>query len=238
MAKRTKPWERQPGEGDRAFHAFTLYRDGQPRSLRSVTEQLAAEALAAKDKSESNPNNLPQVLTISVAGQSGGNQAATRQRRRAWGILNTWSRKYCWVARAKAWDDEVDRYIRSKNLDEFEKTRRQQKAEARAAAAVLMWSTRKFLVESQKPEVQKELDQIAIYDLHALAVQSVGNLPRIHEAERRAMGIVLHDEGDGSHQYVAVLNEVQPNRVPDQVISHQDGADSEDNPWADPDDKE
>lgn len=36
-----KPWERQPGEGQRAFAAFELYRDlGDERSLHKVAKQL------------------------------------------------------------------------------------------------------------------------------------------------------------------------------------------------------
>jgi hypothetical protein len=81
------PWERQPGEPEKAFAAFAAYRDlGPKRSLDAVGRQLY-----------------------------GGTQ--TGRKRDATGRLQEWSRTWQWVERAAAWDGELDRLARLEQVE-------------------------------------------------------------------------------------------------------------------------
>jgi hypothetical protein len=79
---RDPPWERQPGEPDRAFAAFCLYRDAgaADRSLDGVGRQ--------------------------VHGTRAG------RKRGATGRVQHWSARWSWVARARAYDAHQDRLAR------------------------------------------------------------------------------------------------------------------------------
>lgn len=81
MARKPKPWERQPQETEKAFRAFACYRDLGPgeRTLDKV-----GEALYPPEQS-------------------------TRRKRAAHGRILNWSRKHRWVNRVAAWDAENER---------------------------------------------------------------------------------------------------------------------------------
>uniref|UniRef100_A0A7C2ZYB4 Uncharacterized protein n=2 Tax=Thermorudis TaxID=1649508 RepID=A0A7C2ZYB4_9BACT len=99
----TKPWERLPGEPAKAYHAFTIYRDLSPkeRSLRRVAEVLGYGR--SKDKK----GRLKVPATI-----------------------EKWSRRYRWVDRALAWDDEQDRLRREAQREAVEEMLRRHAQEA------------------------------------------------------------------------------------------------------------
>lgn len=84
----TAPWERQPGEPLRAYRLFTLYRDMPPeeRSYLRVTQVL--DASRGKKVTRTQPS--PYIREI--------------------------GRKWRWVERALAWDEEVDRRRREAAL--------------------------------------------------------------------------------------------------------------------------
>ena len=125
-----QPWARQdePATGkpepSRAFHAFTVYRDLPPqeRTLRRVTELLRGTS------------------ATETAGTSG---PAKRSRRREHvsETVESWSAKWKWKMRAKAWDDEKDRVRRRAERTEFEQMEkdqsRQQEIARRAAQSIL-----------------------------------------------------------------------------------------------------
>lgn len=78
-------WERQPGESDKAFEAFSTYRDmGASRSLEKT-------------------------------GQTLGKSKA---------MMETWSRKFSWVERVSAWEDEQDKIMRKMQIEEISEMRK------------------------------------------------------------------------------------------------------------------
>lgn len=82
-------WDRLPGEGTRAYHAFLIYRDlGPARTLEEVY-RVVQETTKSK--------------------RSRGKSPTTH----ASGRINGWSSSWNWVERARAWDrhvqDERDR---------------------------------------------------------------------------------------------------------------------------------
>lgn len=98
-----EPWERQPGETQRAYAAFGVYRDmGSSRSLTSAHRALR--------------------------GQEGGKTGA----RKAPSYWQAWSARYAWQERVALYDAHRDRKAREgreaehlKELDEFRKQEKQ-----------------------------------------------------------------------------------------------------------------
>ena len=83
----TQPWERQPDEPSKAFHAFTVYRDLGPakRSLAAVSLDLYGERTGCK--------------------------------RGAPGRVREWSGRYRWRERAEAWDARLDEEARQAAIE-------------------------------------------------------------------------------------------------------------------------
>ena len=65
-----------------------------------------------------------------VKGAPGGRQ------QEAWGRINRWSVKHNWVARAAAWDREVDEFVRERQRDEIARMRAENAAVAEAYAGM------------------------------------------------------------------------------------------------------
>src|SRR5439155_295958 len=53
----------------------------------------------------------------------GSKRAAKGRRKKAWGTINRWSVKHNWIARAAAWDREVDEFVRERQRDEIARMR-------------------------------------------------------------------------------------------------------------------
>lgn len=85
-----QPWERKSDESDRAWHAFTRYRDYGPaeRSLPRLASDMAGEATEKPRK------------------------PGTVQRQ-----LEHWSSRHHWRTRVEAWDREQDRCVREASHD-------------------------------------------------------------------------------------------------------------------------
>jgi hypothetical protein len=88
------PWERLSGESAKAFAAFCLYRDQGPR--RSVDAASRAYHERGSGATASDPTTL---------------------RRRASGQIGRWARRWNWQARAVAWDEELERTRRLKQIE-------------------------------------------------------------------------------------------------------------------------
>jgi hypothetical protein len=130
----TSGLQKSAWESPQAFHAFALYRD-QPtgeHSLEPVCEDLAAQATRRGNPSE--PNALPQVFTIIVAGSD---QAPIRLQKQAWGVGKGWCRTKALVQRVAAWDAAVDAHVQKRRLSDIAKMRKRQAQEERLAARTL-----------------------------------------------------------------------------------------------------
>ena len=55
------------------------------------------------------------------------------------GRINRWSVKHNWVARAAAWDREVDEFVRERQRDEIARMRAENAAVAEAYAGMTAW---------------------------------------------------------------------------------------------------
>ena len=144
-------WERQQGEGAKAFAAFECYRMlGVNRSLQ-----------AAWEKHYTRPGTLRERR------QSGREEA-----RHYPGYWAGWARRWQWVERAAVWDEEVAALARDQELDrelqarlaEQEEDRHQRqlmKEEARAARAV----GRRILLRLLQGVEAGQLDRMSVPDL-------------------------------------------------------------------------
>lgn len=89
------PWERQPGESDKAYAAFCRYR-GLPPAKRSI-------------------------YAASLDGEEEGSEKVSKGQRIAPTYHLRWSARYHWPERAKSWDDHLDQI----NREAQEKARRE-----------------------------------------------------------------------------------------------------------------
>ena len=222
-----RPWERQVNEPGRAFHAFQIYRDmGFSRSLRRVAEALASEGEPVSDDGPQAAGGAQESALVVIVHPPGetmpdGGQGEVRF---SSGRVKTWSQEWSWVERARAWDQEVDRYVREAQLNEIARMSRRQAQEARAAAAVVMAPIALFLKKSGTPDGAKRLESIPLEELLEFAVDASRNLLRIHEAERSAHCIrqrdMVNDEGKVRRQWE--IFERAPDR-PDPELSIESG---------------
>jgi hypothetical protein len=88
------PWEQLPGESSKAYAAFAIYRDLGPR--RSLEEA-----------SRLYHNKTPESATPTAGGR----------RREASGQIRRWAGRWDWVARARAWDQELERIKRHQQVE-------------------------------------------------------------------------------------------------------------------------
>lgn len=103
-------WERGPGEGARAFHAFTHYREmGAVRSIRAAWRQ-------HRSVCEGRPEPLVDSL----------------------GFVERWSVRFRWVARARAWDDHMDRLAQEAHVKRQLDARERHASTAAMALDVVM----------------------------------------------------------------------------------------------------
>lgn len=122
-----RPWERQPGEGTKAFAAFVIYRDlGRDRSLVKVADELRRRKEERGEKGGGRPGSIP-----------------TR--------LSTMSSQWRWVARSAAWDEEEDRLrlkARVKAVEEM--------AERQATYGMLMQQVGVLKLQKLREAVQED----------------------------------------------------------------------------------
>src|SRR5438309_10785840 len=72
----------------------------------------------------------------------GSKRAAKGRRKKAWGTINRWSAKHNWIARAAAWDREVDEFVRERQRDEIARMRVENAAIAKAySGATERWAS-------------------------------------------------------------------------------------------------
>jgi hypothetical protein len=88
------PWEQLPGESSKAYAAFCLYRDqGLSRSMEATSRVYHSHSAQL------------------------GSETATGRRRGASGQIRLWAERWNWSARARAWDQELERVKWSKQVE-------------------------------------------------------------------------------------------------------------------------
>jgi hypothetical protein len=193
-------YERQRGESDEAFHAFTVYRGlGRTRSLDAVDREL-------REQRES--QGAGAVLRLPVSRDPNSAGKAPDKRRRS-GKTALWSRTYHWVDRASAWDDFLDSKLRERSLDEIEKMAKRQAQQAQLVMDVLMRPVLELAQALQDPNRAVALATSPLADLFELADLAASKLPKIQEAERTARGVRVLDVKAGATQGGTAVWEVE-----------------------------
>lgn len=157
-------WERQPGEGVKAFHAFVHYRDmGAGRSIDAAYRQ---------------HRTICQKRQVSAKGAASGR----------W---DKWSSENNWQSRAAAYDTEQDRKAQEKHQKRLLDVRERHAQFAAAALSVLLTPVKAILDElAQNPKAVEELrkdEKLAGLLEKAIGASKVA--PGLVNIERLALGL-------------------------------------------------
>lgn len=161
------PWERKEGETDAAFTAFVAYRDQDPpRSLRRLHDEL---------KSRVEPG--------AKAGRGAAPPLST---------LMEWSSGYFWVARASAWDDELDRRKREAQAEAVAEMARRHADQSKQIVQTLLLPASALAQRIRKLAASDDLERLfpgtSSETLMELLVQGAKVMPKVVEIERLARG--------------------------------------------------
>jgi hypothetical protein len=126
-------WDQLPGESSKAYAAFCIYRDQGPR--RSLDE--------ASRVYHSKPTQA-------------ANNAPSGRKREASGQVRRWAERWHWGARARAWDQELDRVKRSKQVEAAEEM-----AERHAKEALMLQNKAVERLRQLRPEELKPRDTLS-----------------------------------------------------------------------------
>jgi len=109
--------------------------------------------------------------------------------------LQRFSKKYNWVARATAWDEEVDRRRREAQIKEIEEMSKRQAQQAQAINQAIMIPVMAFLERLKKSQREKGaeaidslMNMLGTSDLLDLVIKIGHVWPHIMRAERLARG--------------------------------------------------
>jgi hypothetical protein len=152
----TEAWERLPGETNKAFNAFCIYRD--LRQNRSFTK--AQIQLGKKSKS----------------------------------YIAHWSKKYNWIERVKAFDDDEDRKNRIKQQESIQKMNDRQAQQAETFQRILFLPVTAISARLKKNRDNKtpaiedlnQLDTIQLIEMIGQMSRNYGNLVNIERIARGA----------------------------------------------------
>jgi hypothetical protein len=209
---KAKLWDRQAGEPEKAWYAFTIYRDaGTKRNQRNVIGRLVREA----ELKEGPPQEMelpPVMLTVDMDDPK--NPLAPKQARRrektASRSVSAWSREWNWLNRCKAWDAFCDAQLKARTLTDTEAMRKSQQETTRAYHtnySVLGFS---LLKKMNTPEGRAWLDQIPMDDHVGLVIECGSRINKLQEAQRRASGVLVKEDENTPTSYVWELRLVQP----------------------------
>jgi hypothetical protein len=169
-------WERAPKEGDKAFLAFSRYRDMGPatRTLERVSIDLANERNTAR-------RNYGQT-----AGKGSRKPPSVSRQ------VELWSSMHSWRDRVRAWDAEQDRIKRESMTAEIEVMGRRH---AQIAMAGLQAVQVPFLAMLHKlredPRVVEQLAKNSTEDLVKMVNSSAIWVRQLEQAEREARGVEM-----------------------------------------------
>src|SRR5438876_10509556 len=143
MIHRLCPWRsHRPREreykGVAVFGSFTRYREDFLRNFYNMgREEIRMGELG--DDAWGRP--VMRTVDLDELQSEGSKRAAKGRRKKAWGTINRWSAKHNWIARAAAWDREVDEFVRERQRDEIARMRVENAAIAKAySGATERWA--------------------------------------------------------------------------------------------------
>ena len=126
------PWDQLPGESSKAYAAFGIFRDlGPRRSLNEASRVYYGQAPPAE------------------------NTTATGRRRKASGQVRLWAERWNWPARARLWDQELERVKRMKQLEAVDEM-----AERHAKEALMLQNKAVERLRQLRPEELKPRDTL------------------------------------------------------------------------------
>lgn len=145
-----KPWERQPGESEKAFSYFITYREmGRNHSLRTLCRQ---EGVGM---------------------------------RQIWG----YSKKWRWVERCAAWQDELDRIKREVIIKEVQEMTKRHSQQAMMFQRVLIMPVEAVIkkLKQNSPEIA-EFEGAKLKDLFNIVLDSAKLFSSVVDIERKSRG--------------------------------------------------
>lgn len=177
-------YDRLLDETSRAFHAFSIYRDGGPRrTLKAVDEALRP----------SRPQRGHKEATVS-------------------GVVKRWSAKYCWVDRARAYDNHVDqerRRIREEQIRQTEEAHFKigEKALEKAGRSLDVYQPATVTLQQESDEEGRI--QLVRVVRAKITAQGIAALMRAGvEIQRLALGLATgreHDRDEYVEQFAGQL---------------------------------
>jgi hypothetical protein len=138
----------------------------------------------------------------------------SRQLRKSGALIARWSSRWGWVSRTDAWDDELDRRRRSAIEKEVAEMAKRQALQARVAANSVMVPVTTLLERLKEKVEQKKLSELDLTALIRLAALGARSLPVIHDAERKAYGLMRQDENETDGR-----NDAPADDIPDEVLA-------------------
>ena len=167
----TAAWDQLPGESSKAYAAFCLYRDQGPQ--RSIEEA----SRVYHDR-----------------GSRDGTAAQSHRQRRASGQIGRWAQRWNWTARARAWDEELERVRRRKQVEAVAEM-----AERHAKEALMLQNKAVERLRQLRPEELKPRDALS-YLVEAVKLE---RLARGEPTERVAEEHTFPDVKDLSDDELA-----------------------------------
>lgn len=178
------PWERQPKENPRAFHAFTHYRDlGYARSLDKAYR----------------------------AHRTGCDKTPIDSKTRATKQWNEWNRDNQWQWRIDQWDRHQDKELRDSNAKELREVLQRHAKVSQATLTALSVPTRAILEVLQKTSALESLVALAqdnpreLLKLIGYATRAAQSMPGVVTVERLALGLNSEQVGVQEVETVDVL---------------------------------
>jgi hypothetical protein len=174
------PWERQPGESSKQYHAFVHYRDLSARAIGRAWVQHKMQC-----------EHVPVPV------------------RRSSSRWDAWASQWGWVERAARWDLEIDRVHREKSMQALLEARERHARLAQATLTVLTMPIRAALEAAKDPAILRRLTEHAktgpggTIQLLAVISRMAQVIPHMVTVERLALGMTteiveVEDKRDGA----------------------------------------
>lgn len=163
MSDERRPWDQQPGEGGRAYHAFGHYlRLGSDRSAERAWREHVAVCLG---------RTPPAVI------------------KRLNGRWTAWRHQHRWVARAEAYDAEQERQARKRREADVLAMRERHASLAAGYLAAMAVPLKAAIERLSVAASQDEIRQAELADVVNLLRSMAASVPALTQVERLARGL-------------------------------------------------